>query len=177
MMKAKKMANKNIAAFLTRSLAIITLAITAGCVLSAPGQTQNQTTDSTIDAINDSSIDETIESDRELIILSGELIQKPWSKTVESWMAGGGDYYVLQLDEESLTESEDDPSPILRGSDEVPWESFTDYQGLRVEVEGEFIEPEPYEPSSPLEQYPIDIEGRPLPRGGGFKVYSIREID
>ena len=149
---------------------MLILATNAGCVLAAPGQTQSQTTDTTIETI------ETIESDRELVILSGELIEKPWSKSVESWMAGGGDYYVLELDEDSLEEA-DDATPILRGSDAVPWESFADYEGLRVEVEGEFIEPEPYEPSSPMEQYPIDMEGRPLPRGGGFKVYSIRAID
>ena len=38
-----------------------------------------------------------VQESRSLISLTGKVIEKPWSKTTESWIAGGGNYYVLDV--------------------------------------------------------------------------------
>ena len=36
-----------------------------------------------------------VQESRYLISLTGKVIEKPWSKSDESWIAGDGDYYCL----------------------------------------------------------------------------------
>ncbi|MBK4729468.1 hypothetical protein JJD41_06260 [Oxynema sp. CENA135] len=112
----------------------------------------------------------------ERVTLTGVVIRKEWSQSAESWMAGGSEYYVLDVGDAEIEERTAAEGTILRGSDEVEWESFEDFVGMEVVVEGEFVAPQPYVPSSPMENYPTGMDGKPLPRGGGFKVYSIAPV-
>jgi hypothetical protein len=105
--------------------------------------------------------------------LTGTVIKKPWAKTAESWMAGGSEYYVLDVGDGEVEERSAREGVILRPSDNVPFDSFEQYVDRKVKVTGEYVEAKPYTPQSPLESYPTDMNGNPLPTGAGFKVCEI----
>ncbi len=115
-----------------------------------------------------------MEQERSLLTLTGTVIEKPWSQTVESWTAGGSNYYVLDVGDAQIAERSAAEGVILRPSEAVPFESFRDYIKKRVEVEGEYVAAQPYTPQGPWEQYPMGPDRKPLPRGQGFKVYKIK---
>ena len=107
------------------------------------------------------------------VTLTGIVIRKPWAKTSESWMAGGSDYYVLDVGEAEIEERSAAEGVILRPSEQIPFDSFEEYVGRPVEVEGEYVAARPYIPENPFETYPTDMNGEPLPRGAGFQVCAI----
>lgn len=111
------------------------------------------------------------------VTLTGTVIRKPWAKTAESWMAGGSEYYVLDVGDAEVEERSAIEGVILRPSDKVLFDSFEQYINRRVEVTGEYVEARPYIPQSPMESYPTDINGNPLPTGAGFKVCEIESIN
>ena len=113
----------------------------------------------------------------EMVKLTGILIHKQWSHSVESWMAGGSDYYVLDVGDVEIEDRSAREGAILRVSDAVTEEIFAAHVGQNVEVWGEYVAAEPYVPQSPMESYPMDMNGNPLPRGAGFKVYEIQAIE
>lgn len=113
----------------------------------------------------------------ERVTLTGVVIKKPWTKNAESWNAGGGDYYVLDVGDAQVADRSAEEGVILRASDEVSMEEFEAFIGDRVQVEGEYVEAQPYEPESPMESYPTGMDGKPLPRGSGFQVYQIIEME
>ena len=114
---------------------------------------------------------------RSQVTLRGVLLEKPWGKTVESWSAGGGRYYVLDVGDAQIEERSATEGVILRPSETLPRENFKIYANKRVEIEGEYVQAQPYVPQHSWEQYPLGDEGGPHPRGEGFKVYHIKEID
>lgn len=108
-----------------------------------------------------------------LSTLRGTVVRKLAAKNSETWMAGGSEYYVLdvgnfpiEIEQRSALEG-----VILRPSETV--ESFAEYVGKSVEVRGYYVEAQPYVPQSPMESYPVDRNGNPLPTGAGFKVEAI----
>jgi hypothetical protein len=112
--------------------------------------------------------------------IEGLVIRKEWSKTYESWDAGGSEYYVIQLDRPC----ENHKTMILRPSDSVVFESFELFAGKRVAVRGSYMEPKPYVPQEgSMEPYPMRPASIgsdrmvPAPRGSGFKVQDIQTID
>lgn len=144
-----------------------------GCSNSVTGETQ-------IEASKEVNMKQnTPEITGELVTLTGVVISKPWSKSYESWNAGGGTYYVLDVGEAELDEANRsaEEGVILRESEEIDRDSFADYEGETVQVEGYFVESQPYVPESPMEQYPTGMNGEPLPRGSGFQVHSITRLD
>lgn len=118
-----------------------------------------------------------ISAPRSLVSLTGTVIEKPWSKTAESWIAGGGNYYVLDIGELEIEKRSAQEGVILRASEAIAFESFAEYVGKKVEIKGEYVESKPYQPKSAYESYPMGMDGRPLPRGAGFKVDEIRILD
>ncbi len=111
-----------------------------------------------------------------MVILTGVVLQKPWAKTEESWRAGGSEYYVLDVGDLEVEERSAQEGVILRPSEGITLDNFAQYIGKRVEVQGKYLPLEPYVPQSPIESYPMGPDGKPLPRGGGFQVLSIREF-
>lgn len=117
-----------------------------------------------------------------LEVLTGVVIRKEWSKSYESWNAGGSEYYVLEIENpESL------PSKrmarqvvVLRPSASVPFERFADVVGKRIRCRGVFVPGAPYTPSKDsVEQMPSPVTdpmtgkaAYPI-RGSGFQVHSI----
>lgn len=136
----------------------------AGCIATAPP------TETQAETVN-------IGQNSQRVTLTGVVIKKPWMKNSESWNAGGGDYYVLDVGEAEVADRSAEEGVILRASDAVSMEAFEEFLGDRVQVQGEYVAAQPYEPESPMESYPTDMEGKPLPRGSGFQVYQITAID
>ncbi|WP_156331560.1 hypothetical protein [Planktothricoides sp. SR001] len=146
-----------------------------GCSSPVTGETKNGQTNNESAEINMQQ--NTPEIKGEQVTLTGVVIRKSWNKSYESWNAGGGDYFVLDVGDTEIAERSAEEGVILRGSDAVDWESFADYEGQRVQVEGYFIEAQPYVPQSPMEQYPMGMDGKPLPRGSGFQVDAIQILN
>ncbi|NES06297.1 MAG: hypothetical protein F6K22_27880 [Okeania sp. SIO2F4] len=118
-----------------------------------------------------------VQEGHSLISLTGKVIEKPWSKSVESWIAGGGNYYVLDVGDLEIEKRSAEEGVILRFSEAIAFETFAEYVGEKVEIKGEYVDSKPYQPKSAYESYPMGMDGRPLPRGAGFKVYEIRVLD
>lgn len=118
-----------------------------------------------------------IQQPRSLVSLTGIVMEKPWSKSAESWIAGDSNYYVLDVGELEIEKRSAQEGVILRPSDVISVAEFAEYIGKKVEVKGEYVDAKPYQPKSAYESYPMGIDGKPLPRGEGFKVYEIQVLD
>ena len=105
--------------------------------------------------------------------LMGTVLHKTWSKTPESWNAGGSDYFVLDVGDAQVEERSAEKGVTLRPSESVSFEEFNRYVGKAVRVEGEYVKATPYVPKDEMEQYLIGPDGNPLPTGSGFKVVVI----
>jgi hypothetical protein len=118
--------------------------------------------------------------------LTGVVIRKDWSKSLESWSAGGSEYYVLKVEESALhpgTQTADE-GVILRPSRAVPFGDFTNFIGRRVTCRGQFVAGERYiPPKDSVEQMPgpsvnpITGEAEYPVVGAGFKVHAIEPIE
>lgn len=168
--------------YMTRKIRLTGLAIAflffgglLGCSNPVTGETKNGQNNNESAEVNMQQTTPQIKGEQ--VTLTGVVIRKPWNKSYESWNAGGGDYFVLDVGDTEIAERSAEEGVILRGSDAVDWESFADYEGQRVQVEGYFIEAEPYVPQSPMEQYPMGMDGKPLPRGSGFQVDAIQILN
>lgn len=118
-----------------------------------------------------------VQKSNSLIYLTGTVIEKPWSKSAESWIAGDSNYYVLDVGSLEIEKRSAEEGVIMRPSEAMAFESFAEYVGKKVEIKGEYLESKPYQPKSAYESYPMGMDGRPLPRGAGFKVYEIRVLN
>ncbi|NEO53283.1 MAG: hypothetical protein F6K54_09445 [Okeania sp. SIO3B5] len=123
------------------------------------------------------SINMGVQKSNSLIYLTGIVIEKTWSKSAEYWIAGDSNYYVLDIGYLEIEKRSAEEGVILRASEAIAFESFAEYVGKKVEIKGEYVESKPYQPKSAYESYPMGMDGRPLPRGAGFKVYEIRVLN
>lgn len=131
--------------------------------------------------------------------LDGVVIEKRANvKSYESWNAPSDPFYVLDMG--NVTEKYTDGTNTwqqtrkqqvtLRPSGEVTTQDLEKLKGKRVILRGKHTEGEPYKPSDPVEQYPVEPvvttkpDGtpeitdimRPANRGTGFIVESIVKI-
>tara|TARA_B110000014_G_C20079484_1_gene563867 strand:+ start:1052 stop:1447 length:396 start_codon:yes stop_codon:yes gene_type:complete len=106
--------------------------------------------------------------------LSGTVILKPWSKSSESWNAGGGSYYVLNVGETKIMEFSAKEGVIIRFGEGVTPKDFEGLIGKRVELTGHYVPKKAVKEARG--QYPVGIDRRPIPRGSGFKVQSFKII-
>lgn len=120
--------------------------------------------------------------------LRGKIQYKRWTKSMESYLAGGSDYCILET-----TGFYNEHNPIvgtiyLRPSDQISFNEIRKYAGKMVEIVGEYDVPERQFLSAEnnLEQRPIeyDINGNEIPvtetkapgSGHGIRVYEIRIV-
>ena len=108
--------------------------------------------------------------------ITGTVLLKPWSKSPESWNAGGSSYYVLDVGNSEIFEYSAKEGVIIRFGTELSDNEFKKLVGLRVELTGNYVSKKPVQ-VDPHSQYPTNINGEPLHRGSGFKVRSYRIID
>ncbi len=125
-----------------------------------------------------SSVEETADPNAVIEELEGEIKKKKFSKTLESWNAGGADYYVLAVaDPESLEGDRKtaEEGVILRPSKAVKYADFEKMIGKPVLVKGKFLMKKPYRPL-PNEQVPEGVQNMEVTaRGGGFQVVEMSE--
>jgi len=117
--------------------------------------------------------------------LTGVVVRKGWAKTMESWNAGGSEYYVLKVENGDLPSDKRTATEgvILRPSKAIPFERFTNYVGQAVTCQGEFIAGKSYiPPKNSEEQMPSPVHNpfggamdHPI-KGSGFKVYVIEPV-
>lgn len=110
------------------------------------------------------------------VVLRGTVLKKPWSKSLESWNAGGSEYYVLDVGDAHIAHRSAAEGVTLKPTEAVSENTLASMVGEQVEVAGTYVEARPYQPSEPTEQYPTDMDGKPLPRGAGFAVTSIKAM-
>lgn len=106
------------------------------------------------------------------IVLSGVVQRMPWTKSTESWNAGGSEYFVLVTDEPGYGNP---PRSrwIMRPTDAHPFDTFSQYESRRVEITGRRAGSIVFEPESGS-QYPMNHrEPGKAVRGGGIIVDSI----
>jgi len=106
--------------------------------------------------------------------LSGTVILKPWSKSSESWNAGGGSYYVLDVGDAKIMEFSAKEGVIIRFGEGMTPKDFEGLIGKRVELTGHYVPKKAVK--EPRGQYPVGIDRKPVPRGSGFKVQSFKLI-
>lgn len=108
----------------------------------------------------------------------GVIIHKFWSKSVESYNAGGSDYFVLcnsdqikRLPKNGITCS--GAYELLKETTEVPASVLEKYVGERVEIEGEMIEPKgPSVVSMESKEYK-KYDGQVLIEPGDIKITTL----
>ena len=108
--------------------------------------------------------------------ISGSILLKPWSKTQESWIAGGGEYFVLDVGGADIVEYSAEEGVIIRFEEDVIEGGFKLLVGKKVELTGNFIPNKPTK-VDPFSQYPVDVHGDPLSSGAGFNVHSFRLLN
>ncbi len=125
-----------------------------------------------------------LEAEANTVVLKGTLIRKGWSKTGESWNAGGSHYYVLDVGSAVISHRTAKEGVILRPSDRVPFEDFERFKDHRVAVVGRFVEGKPWTPGGvEVEQHPMPVttpvagDAIPPRRGSGFQVFKITRLD
>ena len=106
--------------------------------------------------------------------LNGTVILKPWSKSAESWNAGGGSYYVLDVGDAKIMEFSAKEGVIIRFGEGVNAGEFEGLIGKRVQLTGHYVPKEAV--TEPLGQFPVGANGKPAPRGSGFKVQSFKLV-
>ena len=128
------------------------------------------------DQLADQSIGEVASLDpyKKIHSLKGTVILKPWTKSSESWNAGGSSYYVLDVGGAKIMEFSAKEGVIIRFDEGVSSEEFENLIGKRVELTGHYVPKK--EVKKPPGQYPRGIDGKPKPRGSGFKVQSFKLI-
>jgi hypothetical protein len=114
------------------------------------------------------------------IVVCGSIQHRPWSKTIESWNAGGADYYTIVLD--SVYAARADlagfgGSLIMRTpADASVGSDFAQWAGKHACVKGTLAESQPYVQQNPWEQFPVGANGQPLPRGSGIVVLAVGRL-
>ena len=100
-----------------------------------------------------------------------------WSKSFESWNAGGSEYYVL------ITDTAGSRVTLIPSHD-TPIEDFAHYTGKHVRVMGNYVEGTPDIPPENSEEQTISPVVNPITgktdypiRGSGFRVDKIKIIN
>lgn len=115
--------------------------------------------------------------------LIGVISRRDWSKSPESWNAGGEEYFVIKPEAGSAPFNPANPEEelLLIPSDKVPQSRFADFIGKKAECLGHFDPGKPYiPPKGSLEQMPTtetdEITGEAIHpmQGSGFKVVAIK---
>jgi hypothetical protein len=106
--------------------------------------------------------------------LEGTVIKKAATMSAEAWMAGGGEYYVLDVGSAAVADRTADVGVILRPTELVSAAELDKLVGQRVVVEGTYVSAHPAGPMPADVQYPMGPDGQPAPTGAGFEVSSIK---
>ena len=105
-------------------------------------------------------------------VLTGTVHHKMAAMNDETWMAGGGDYYVLDVAGAPVKDKTADVGVILKPTAAVSADDLGKLDGASVEVHGSYVAAAV--PTARQEgAFPMGADGGPAPSGGGFAVASI----
>ncbi len=117
--------------------------------------------------------------------MTGVVIRKEWSKSLESWSAGGSEYYVLKVEGAALPPEAHTVKEgvILLPSDTVSFEHFKNFVGISVTCRGRFVGGDRYIPPNGSEEQlpassvnPIRGDTEYPVVGAGFQVRVIDSV-
>ncbi len=108
--------------------------------------------------------------------LRGTILHKPWSKSGESWRAGGSDHYVLDVGDDRTVQRTAKEGVILRPMDAAMRARLAELVGKAVVVSGNYVDDKPAKQLDPGMQYPVGADGAPKPSGGGFEIESLQPL-
>lgn len=94
-----------------------------------------------------------------IITLKGKIEKKPWTKTEESYCAGGSEYFVLNCKFGNL---------VLQ----YPLEKLEKWKGKKVSVKGEITQITKVPPQDEISQHPVSIS----PDGKKEDVYYVCKV-
>lgn len=104
-------------------------------------------------------------------VVQGTLVHRPWSKSMESFEAGGSDYFAVERGKPG------EGRVVVLPSDQVPRERLLALVGKRIEIKGDRVAPRPFVPE-PGSQYPVGMDGQPAVKavGGGLRALSVKPL-
>lgn len=115
-----------------------------------------------------------------IYVLQGKVVQKFWTKSMESWLAGGSDYCILDITGFNNPENPVSGAIYLRASEHLSYPDIRQYDGKFVEIRGVHDVPKiTVTPDTMKGQYPVGPDGKPQAPSGsgdGIRVYEIREL-
>lgn len=94
-------------------------------------------------------------------ILEGKLLLKPWSKTIESYCAGGSDYFVLEISPQEN---------VILKTTESQMKQMQKLQNAQVKIEGSYVKEEKKH-ENPMEQHPVGMNECTV-----FRVKKVKRI-
>ena len=112
----------------------------------------------------------------EVVARTGRVEHKEWTKSEESWMASGSDYFVLVCDPAPAGSRKDEERLILRPTRDHPFSSFYDLLDHRVEIQGRQAANVVFKPD-PRTQFTNQRADGTCISGGGLLVDSTKEIE
>ncbi|MEK7484430.1 MAG: hypothetical protein AABZ60_08875 [Planctomycetota bacterium] len=123
-------------------------------------------------------IEKPIAKKDKIYVLQGKIVQKFWTKSMESWLAGGSDYCILDTTGFYNKENPVSRAIYLRPSEYLTYNDIRQYDGKIVEIRGVYDVPQlTITPDTMKGQYPVGPDGKPeapAGSGDGIRVYEIR---
>jgi hypothetical protein len=114
----------------------------------------------------------------DVVLRTGRVEHKGWTKSFESWMAGGSDYFVLACDPSPADGKQEMERLILRPTRAHPFSSFYDLLDRRVEIHGRQAACVVFTPNYYREQVPeFHRSDGKVVTGGGLLVDSTKELE
>lgn len=109
--------------------------------------------------------DEPVVKEGDKIKESGMLVYRelPRTKSVEAYL--GEEFFLVLKDESEI---------VLWPTEKVDWDTLYNFSGLKVGIEGYYVEGE--RPDDPYGSYPLDFDGLPMKRGAGYMVTKIKPL-
>ena len=105
--------------------------------------------------------------------LSGILLKKGWTKTFESWQAGGSDYYVLQAENTPDWLRTAKEGAVLIPTENVPATVLDKFVGRPVNVTGRFFRGTLFKAPDTRSQYPSNAVEQQYYQGKGVRLSAI----
>ncbi|MGV2341551.1 MAG UNVERIFIED_CONTAM: hypothetical protein LVR18_48800 [Planctomycetaceae bacterium] len=105
--------------------------------------------------------------------LSGILLKKDWTKTFESWQAGGSEYYVLQAENTPDWLRTAKEGAVLIPTEKVPATVLDKFVGRPVNVTGRYFPGTLFKAPDHLSQYPSGAVEQQYYQGKGVRLSAI----
>lgn len=114
----------------------------------------------------------------EPLVMRGHVVHMGWTKSTESWNAGGSDYYILEREGVPVSDAHE-ARIIMRPTPAFPsLENFQIFAGKRVEIPGRAAGHIAFVPD-PFSQFPSDPsygDTGKVSRGGGILVDAVEVL-